>query len=68
MCNQTQRGQKWLIGTVDVDGCQVPIVEYGTTREEAEQQAQQTMAWFWSHRPQLEVLDLPDLYNLTPGA
>jgi hypothetical protein len=67
MCNRTQRGQKWLIGTVDVDGCRVPIVEYGATREEAERQAQQTVAWFWAQKPQLEVLDLPDLHDLKPG-
>lgn len=67
MSEQTRCEQKWLIGTIDVDGCQIPIVEYGITREEAERQARQTVAWFWDQRPQLEALDLPNLHDPSPG-
>jgi hypothetical protein len=54
MSNSSKLEQDWFIGTIEMDGCSIPIIGRGATKQEAEKEALQRVVQVWVECLELE--------------
>jgi hypothetical protein len=60
MCNSNRLEQDWFLGTIEIDGYNIPIIGRGITKQEAEKEALQRVSQVWAECFGLEKRFGPD--------
>jgi hypothetical protein len=60
MSNSNRSERDWFIGTFEMDGCNIPIIGRGVTKQEAEKEALERVAQVWLEYFELEERLGPD--------